>query len=62
MAHDHNTANRNDNDNNDLFNKIVDSDPFLKGFLASSRPIVEAMTKEERDCFVNRLIEIGKGE
>jgi hypothetical protein len=50
------------NNNNALFNTIVDSDPFLKGFFASSRPIVDAMTKEERDRFVNKIIEIGKGK
>ncbi len=58
MARDHN----NSNDNNDLFNTIVDSDPFLRGFFASSRPIIEAATEEERERFVNEMIRIGKGE
>jgi hypothetical protein len=58
MAQDHN----NSNDNNDLFNRIVDSDPFLKCFFASSRPIVAAMTEEEIDRFINTINKIGKGK
>jgi hypothetical protein len=34
--------------------------PFLKNFLASTRPIVDAMTKEEREQFVYRIMEAGK--
>ncbi len=50
------------NDNKSLFNSIIDSDPFLRNFCASSRPIIEAATKEENERFVNAIIKIGKGE
>lgn len=57
-----NQKQKTDNNKNDLFNKMVDSNPFLKNVFASSRPIVEAMTDEERERFVNKIMEIGKGK
>jgi len=54
--------NSTNNDNNDLFNTMVEGNPFLRGYFASSRPIIEAMTKEERERFANTVIEIGKGK
>ena len=46
---------------NPTFNTPEERDRFLKTFLAPTRPIVDAMTKEEQEHFVNGIIEVGKG-
>ena len=46
---------------NPTFNTPEERGRFLKAFLAPTKPIIDAMTKEERQRFINAIIERGNG-